>query len=128
MLNYLPKSVPLGASPYQHCARRYKLYISRDFNELTPHRHCQDRSWLPAQRRHPPDRPALSPALPTTASICTSRTNRPTRPAASSTGWPGRCFYTACATRARPWLSPAAAPRRSAKPTLRGWLACPSLP
>ena len=31
------------------------------------------------------------------ASTSTSRTSRPTRPAASSTGWPARCSCTACA-------------------------------
>ena len=42
--------------------------------------------------------PLPLPASRRTASSSTSRTNRRTRPAASSTGWRARCFSTRCAT------------------------------
>ena len=117
---------------------RFRRTVTEPVRDVAPTAPI-DRGWVdwavappagrhPPQRRHPPAAAAHCPAA--SASTSTSRTSRPTRPAASSTGWPGRCSSTPSATAtsgpaARSSRRPAARPR-SARRTSPGCSGCRS--
>jgi hypothetical protein len=133
-----PLSVVLAAMFFSSLVHLHgQLQADDDALIDTPrHEHTLDhrgraphRARLPALGRHAP-----VSRRPARAGRCrsTSRTNPPTPPAASSTGWHARCFCTRCATAGsakapRSSNRPRAA-RRCPRPTSRACWACPSSP